>query len=1500
MNLGKNALSLFLCISLLIGTIAVSGTIAIADDEGANYSVGDIIEYGTYPQNEVKDIELISALNLQEGIWSSYGYYSGTGNLHDGEMVPFDCMLYKDVIYDGSKYRAVSFNNYRPFATGESPSATNHYQEYCGYSPQNIYWFKYEPVKWRVLNPETGLVMCTAIIDSQAYSNYIKYNDDDGEYYNNSNAYASDWVTSSIREWLNQTFYNTAFSSEQKANILLTANSNSSPYIEKYDSNDTDDNVFLLSWSEVLNSSFGFNPDFRANDVSRQLQSTAYAECQGVYGVNFGEEFGDDTCSRCGMWWLRSPGDGSNCAAAVNIYGRAGAGEESGNSGFIVGVVPALRLQNLKSDPTGAPLYNIGDIIEFGSYPQSRVADSNFMNLLNTQIKSDDWVSYEYYSGNGYGTMNPGQWMRYADIEYNNQKYRAVQFDYYRPYFVVDPANTYLNSPKIQQKNGYTCSDIYWFKYEPLTWTVIDEEKNLVICNNVIDSQPYNNCLYSISGNFYNDENGTVYANNWEHSSVRDWLNNDFYSTAFSKTEKAGINTTSISNKCYQTITGETGYEYLDSGNTTDSIFLLSYEELINCSVENINVSQSTDYAKCQGVETESDSATWILRTPTNGPTYSINAIRSDDNSSVGQWYSICTFTGIRPVFALKNDGAYETGDIIEYGSYPQNEVTDIDLVSELNSQSGTWVSYNYYSGSGSFDDGQMVSSDYMRYKDITYNGNKYRAVTFDRFRPYRTGSTSSASNSYQDDNGYTTGTVYWFKYEPLEWRILDIKTGLIICETVIDSQPYNNYIVYNSNSANETYAYFGDANMTYYASDYANSSIRTWLNDNFYNTAFSNEEKENILTSTLSNEGYYTLTGTSGYEVLDSNNTEDKVFLISYDDAINSAYGFSPSSSDYDIAKRLQGTDYAKSQGLQKNTNSAYFDNSWWWLRSPGFDSINACYVSSSGYSGGDHYYYVYNTYCGVVPALYLRNLKTGASDEPNLLDPELSVSTGDVNYGETATIISTMSENATGTVTFYLDTSEIGVDINTENGVAIYEINGLSIGKHTVRVVYNGDDKYNKSEVITSEFIVNAVACPLVINYFYTNGNKAAESHSSNVEIFSSFSVPSPKITGYSPDFETVEGEMDDLNGKTVNVTYSLNTYTATLLVDGKEYKKVPFTYGQGSIFLPVVPEKEGYSGEWESYSLGASDIEINAVYTPNKYNLTYISDGKEISSSILDYGASVWTPRDPSKDGYTFTGWDKEIPATMPAEDLTFTALFTANTYEVDLVVDGEVIETVDYTYDDENPDLPAVPEKEGYTGEWVINQENGNVDIHAEYTPITYYATFMADGKQVGEKVPFTVESTSITEPEVPAKNGYTGKWSEYTLAASDITINAVYTKNVIPEPPTPTYKLPTNFNEQTAAYNTMVTINVKLNNIPEGAKVYINGKEATVNGNTYSADIGQATSTKNVKVEVKYGTKVLDSTTLTVKVDTGFFAKLISFFSNFLFNMFSWKKVNVNF
>ena len=69
--------------------------------------------------------------------------------------------------------------------------------------------------------------------------------------------------------------------------------------------------------------------------------------------------------------------------------------------------------------------------------------------------------------------------------------------------------------------------------------------------------------------------------------------------------------------------------------------------------------------------------------------------------------------------------------------------------------------------------------------------------------------------------------------------------------------------------------------------------------------------------------------------------------------------------------------------------------------------------------------------------------------------------------------------------------------------------------------------------------------------------------------------------------------------------------------------------------------------------------------------------------------------------------------------------------------------------------------------------------GGVRIDAVYTPIPYTATFVADGKTVGT-TQYTVGSTSIDEPEVPAKIGYTGAWASYTFDVGGITVNAVYT------------------------------------------------------------------------------------------------------------------------
>ena len=309
----------------------------------------------------------------------------------------------------------------------------------------------------------------------------------------------------------------------------------------------------------------------------------------------------------------------------------------------------------------------------------------------------------------------------------------------------------------------------------------------------------------------------------------------------------------------------------------------------------------------------------------------------------------------------------YKVGDIIEFGSYPQSKVTDSSLVSALNKASKKWVSYGYYSGDGS--DGSMKLGDWMKYADFVYNGKKYRAVTFSQYRPLATIMTSSAENTFQDDNGYSVNTTYYFEYEPLIWRILDPATGLILCENIIDSQAYSNTEYgdgsdpYNSSWV----AAWNDSMHTYYANDYATSSIIKWLNSDFYNTAFTQAQKSNILTAELDNKAY-----SDSYSAFNSKTTYDKVFLLSWNEVQNTAYGFRSgvSSSAYREAK---GTDYAKCQGLWVKTSNGC---SPWRLRSAGNYSDYACDVGYDGDLNND--FSINGTNHGVRPALKISNLSS------------------------------------------------------------------------------------------------------------------------------------------------------------------------------------------------------------------------------------------------------------------------------------------------------------------------------------------------------------------------------------------------------------------------------------------------------------------------------------------------------------------------------------------
>ena len=303
---------------------------------------------------------------------------------------------------------------------------------------------------------------------------------------------------------------------------------------------------------------------------------------------------------------------------------------------------------------------------------------------------------------------------------------------------------------------------------------------------------------------------------------------------------------------------------------------------------------------------------------------------------------------------------AYSVGDTVQYGSYPQSRVTDGTLISALNAAEKTWASYNYYSGTGNNYDGQMQPGNWMRFADFFYNGNKYRAVTFDEYRPGRPGSSRNSGESQQDENGYYTGNVYYFKYEPLIWKVLDPSTGYMVCQSIVDAQMYQNIIYQNGGN------YYQGIGSSNYANNYATGTVREWLNNDFYNTAFTADQKANIKTTALNNNGY------NG--VYNAPATNDKIFLLSYADVTNSAYQFNSNGDRLGTA-----TEYTRAQGLWVSGG-----HSLWWLRTPSSKSKNGSYVDISGIPTGDNEND--DTLKGIRPGCCLTELKNDAAISESL----------------------------------------------------------------------------------------------------------------------------------------------------------------------------------------------------------------------------------------------------------------------------------------------------------------------------------------------------------------------------------------------------------------------------------------------------------------------------------------------------------------------------------
>lgn len=157
---------------------------------------------------------------------------------------------------------------------------------------------------------------------------------------------------------------------------------------------------------------------------------------------------------------------------------------------------------------------------------------------------------------------------------------------------------------------------------------------------------------------------------------------------------------------------------------------------------------------------------------------------------------------------------------------------------------------------------------------------------------------------------------------------------------------------------------------------------------------------------------------------------------------------------------------------------------------------------------------------------------------------------------------------------------------------------------------------------------------------------------------------------------------------------------TYTLTYLLDGTTYAEQTYRAGE-TITPPANPEREGYTfAGWQDLpaTMPATDLIVSATMTVNSYTVTYYLDDEVYTTQDVAFGGTVTPPAEPEREGYTFSGW-QDVPATMPASDLSIYGTMTVNTYTVTYYLDGEVYTTQNVAFG-ETITPPAAPEREGY--------------------------------------------------------------------------------------------------------------------------------------------------------------------------------------------------------
>ncbi len=795
----------------------------------------DSVWFGSYPQSEVESTDPVYSALEAETSWDDNG----------------------DAIVDGNKYRRIK----RSDAVYVGPDGSECYYQWA--DEDTYHYFKYEPIRWRVLDIDSDSAGNILLLSDVALDNQFYHADAAGD------CESVTWETSTIRSWLNgygstvndlgisyesKNFIDTAFSADEKAAISDTnVVNNNNLTTGTAGGNPTTDKVFLLSEEEVYGSSamsYGFAISPERCDEARKCAASTYAKAMGV--------FFEKAIYQASPWWLRSPGSGEDVAAYVDYDGMVSRSGQLVDWNF-AGVRAALNLDILSLNEvcTNADTVQVESSVPDNKFqvnyyanggekaPETQQKEYGISLTLTTEKPTRLGCTFLGWSED-YEAISPtyeagGEYTEEKDIELYAVWRATVPGDIL---IVTYNSNGGSKAPESQVKE----------KGVALTLSAQTPTRTGYTFLGWSSDSKATEPTYEAGGTYTEDQSTTLYAvwkKDEEKKTIQVTYNANGGSNAPTSQEKQeGIDLT-LSNK----MPTRTGYTFLG----------------------------------------------WSSDSKATEPTYEAGGTYTEDADITlyAVWKKKVVVSGLENPRIEKHandNGRKVTWDCVQFGSYPQSEVTSSDPVYDLLEEETDWDANN----------------------DAVVEGNKYRRM-------------KKGDATYAEDGGVfyynwdDSVTYHYFKYEPVKWRVLsideDTNEALILSDLVLDNRLYHD---------DETEVTWKTSMMRSWLNGYdgqQNCMEISYKDKGFIDTAFSSGEKAAISSTDLKN----TETGDSTAEEYA---TADKVFLLSEPEASGEegmAYGFALSGSANDDMRFGVASTYAKAMGVCFDQED---DTCHWWLR--------------------------------------------------------------------------------------------------------------------------------------------------------------------------------------------------------------------------------------------------------------------------------------------------------------------------------------------------------------------------------------------------------------------------------------------------------------------------------------------------------------------------------------------------------------------------------------